>query len=90
MGKLQETIDLLSKAIYELEELKKPREEPKFGDVGYFWDDEQNSYVYGKIKAIDDDDFPFREESTCYFSKNFSKTKPQWIIDMEVKDADNS
>jgi hypothetical protein len=52
---------------------------PKRGDMGYFWDDEEVSYTYGKLQLIDIlDPYPYLCEGFSWH-QHFSHEKQPWM-----------
>jgi hypothetical protein len=53
--------------------------EPKVGDMGYFWNDDEVSYAYGKLEGIDNlDPFPYLCEGFSWH-QHFSTEKQPWM-----------
>jgi hypothetical protein len=53
--------------------------QPQVGDVGYFWD-EENEYIYSKLRSIyPGDSLPYFCSLELWFS-NFSHEKQPWMI----------
>lgn len=54
---------------------------PKVGDVGYFWDNEDDELYYGAITSIGEDGaFPYKTNGSTIFVF-FSPTIPEWYTD---------
>jgi hypothetical protein len=52
---------------------------PKRGDMGYFWNDDEVSYAYGKLEGIDNlDPFPYLCEGFSWH-QHFSTEKQPWM-----------
>jgi hypothetical protein len=52
---------------------------PKRGDMGYFWNDDEVSYAYGKLEGIDNlDPFPYLCEGFSWH-QHFSHEKQPWM-----------
>lgn len=53
-------------------------DKPKPGDVGYFWDDDDDYYLkFGVITEISDGEYPYSINNKSGW-KNFSKEVPEW------------
>lgn len=63
---------------YASEYIKEEQPEPKVGDCGWFWDDE-NGFVFSTLREIDNtNEFAYLCNFNAYF-KNFSTTKQPWM-----------
>lgn len=64
---------------YASEYIKEEQPDPKVGDIGYFWDDE-DSYTYAKLTAIYNNAIDYRYGTKMQGTfKNFSKIKQPWM-----------
>jgi hypothetical protein len=53
--------------------------QPQVGDMGYFWNDEEVSYAYGKLEGIENlDPFPYLCVGFSWH-RHFSTEKQPWM-----------
>ena len=53
--------------------------QPQVGDIGYFWNDDESSYAYGKLEGIENlDPFPYLCVGFSWH-RHFSHEKQPWM-----------